>query len=157
LKIFATAAVWLVFAGTALAQPQRLLEAYARATLLVSYMTTYVGETLLACVEAKALTEEQAEQRFAAYRSRNAALLDRVDAWSKSAEEQLRSQGGASAALRMSDDASFTGAAEASRRAEGEVGAARDARAFCAARVAAFESGVFDLSTNPELGKLLAR
>jgi hypothetical protein len=69
----------------AVAAAQTLLDDYARATALVTYMTTYVGETLLACAAASALTEAQAETHFRSYRERNASLLDRADAWSGSA------------------------------------------------------------------------
>jgi len=47
--------------------------------------------------------------------------------------------------------------AAASSRANGELRAARDPAAFCAARLAAIQDGGFDASRNAELAKLLAR
>ena len=141
------AAVCLVLAQAA--QAQSLPDSYARVTALLNFMTTYVGEVLLGCAEKNVLTEDQAEARFKAYRERNTALLERAEAWSREAEARLGT------ARRQGDQAGLGAVAEASTRAQGEVGTATDVRAFCAARLAAIESGNYDLSVNRELVDLL--
>ena len=132
-----------------------LLESYARAITLLNYMTAYVGESLLACAEKNALTEEQAEARFKAYRVRNAMLLERAETWNQEAEKRLRAQGEERAAQRRAEEAGMSALAEASMRAQGEVGTARDVRAFCAAKSTAIEAGSYDLSSNAEFVNLL--
>jgi hypothetical protein len=134
-----------------------LIDDYARVTALANYMSTFVGETLLACAAVKVLTEEQAETRFAAYRKRNAALLERVERWSERAERRLDGRGEGREARQRSEDAGLTAMAAASARADGELRAARDPAAFCAARLAAIQDGAFDASRNAELAELLAR
>ena len=149
------AAAGLLLAPTIWAQA--LLDDYARVAALVSYMTTYVGETFIACAAAKALTEKNAEARFASYRERNAALLERADAWSREAERRLRAGGEGNAARLRSEDASLTAMAAASGHVQGELGQARDVPEFCRARIAAIESGRLDMSGNAELQQLLAK
>jgi len=134
-----------------------LTEDYARVTALVNYMSTFVGETLLACAAINVLTEKQAEARFAAYRERNAALFGRAERWSEDAERRLDEGGEGRDARRRAEDAALTAMAAASSRAYGELRAARDPAAFCAARLAAIQDGGFDASRNAELAKLLAR
>lgn len=125
---------------------QATLADYARVTALVNYMTSYVGETLLACAAAKTLTEQQAEARFTAYQQRNTALLERAERWSESAAARSRS-----------DDEALTAMAAASARVQEEVGRQRDVPAFCAAQLAAIGNGGFDISSNAELQELLAK
>jgi len=132
-----------------------LLDSYTRAITLLNYMTAYVGESLLACAEKNALTEEQAEARFKSYRERNATLLNRAETWSQEAEKRLRAQGEDRAAGRRAEEASMSAVAEASMRAQGEIGNARDVGALCAARSAAIEAGSYDLSSNAEFVNLL--
>ena len=139
------------------ASAQALIDDYARVSALVYYMNTFVGETLLACTAAKALTEEQAEVRFAAYQKRNAGLFERAEHWGKEAERRLGERGETREAERRSEDESLTAMAAASARAQGELRAARDPAAFCAARLAAIQDGSFDASRNAELAGLLAR
>lgn len=142
--------------GLAAAQSQpTLLESYGRVTTLLNYMTGYVGESLLACAAKIVLTEEQAEARYQAYRKRNAALLERAGAWSQDAEKRLHAQGGERAARRVAEETTLTAMAAASARAQGVIGKASDARAACAAMIAAIESGRFDLSVNAEFVNLL--
>lgn len=149
-------AVCLNLAGPAAAQsPPSLLDSYARVTSLLDYMTSYVGEALLACAAKNVLTEEQAEARYQAYRKRNAALLERAEAWNQDAEKQLHAQGAERAARLAAEDASLTAMAAASARAQGVIGKATDARAACATMMAAIESGRFDLSVNAEFVNLL--
>lgn len=146
----------LLLPGAAAAQAApTLLDGYARVTTLLNYMTTYVGETLIACAEKNAMTEEQAEARFDAYRKRNAALLERAEAWSEDAEKQLRAQGMEDAARRQAERSGLSAIGEASTRAQGEVGRPGDVRARCAALAAAIESGQYDLSVNAEFLNLL--
>lgn len=125
---------------------QATLADYARVTALVNYMTSYVGETLLACAAAKTLTEQQAEARFTAYQQRNTALLERAERWSESAAARSRS-----------DDEGLTAMVAASARVQEEVGLQRDVPAFCAAQLAAIGNGGFDISSNAELQELLAK
>ena len=132
-----------------------LLDSYARANTLLSYMTTYVAESLLVCAEKKVFTEEQAEARFKSYRERNATLLARAETWSQEAEKRLREQGEDRAARRRVEEASMSAVGEASMRAQGEIGHARDVGALCTARSAAIEAGSYDLSSNPEFVNLL--
>ena len=149
-------AACLVLPGTAGAQSApTLLDSYARALTLLNYMTGYVGESLLACAEKKALTEEQAETRFKSYRIRNARLLERAETWSQEAEKRLREQGEDRAAHRRAEEASMSAVAEASMRVQGEIGNARDVSALCAAKSAAIEAGSYDLSSNAEFVNLL--
>ncbi|MGQ0652590.1 MAG: hypothetical protein ACT4P4_10040 [Betaproteobacteria bacterium] len=152
----AFAAACLLWSACASGQAT-LIEDYARVTALANYMSTFVGETLLACAEIKVLTEEQAEARFAAYRKRNAALFERVERWSEEAERRLGERGEGREARQRSEDAGLTAMAAASGRAYGDVRAARDPAAFCAARFAAIQDGAFDATRNAELAKLLAR
>jgi hypothetical protein len=151
-----------IIAAAALAAPltcaaQTLLDDYARVSQLVQYMTTYVGETLLACAQASTLTEQQAEARFTAYRDRNAALLGRIEAWSREADRRLAASGEAHEGRRQSEDAGITGMAAASQQVEGEFRKVRDVAAFCAARIGAIENGRLDISGNAELQQLLAK
>ena len=149
-------AACLLLPGPASAQSApTLLDSYARAITLLNYMTTYVGESLLACAEKNVLTEEQAEARFKSYRERNAKLLERADTWNQEAEKRLRAQGQDRAAQRRVEEAGMNAVAEASTRAQGEIGAARDVRALCAAKAAAIEAGSYDLSSNAEFVNLL--
>ena len=148
-------AALLLLHAAASAQGPTLLESYSRATALLNYMTTYVGEVLLGCAEKKVVTEEQAEARFSSYQKRNAALMEQAEAWSREAEARLRTQGDERNARRQADQAGLGAVAEASTRAQGELGTAKDARAFCTARLAAIESGSYDLSVNRELAELL--
>ena len=149
-------AACLLLPGPAGAQSApTLLDSYARAITLLNYMTAYVGESLLACAEKNALTEEQAEARFKAYRVRNAMLLERAETWNQEAEKRLREQGEGRTAQRRAEEAGMSAVGEASIRAQGEIGNARDVRALCAARSAAIEGGSYDLSSNAEFVKLL--
>ena len=136
---------------------QALLDDYARVATLVSYMTTFVGETLIACAGANAVTAQNADARFASYRERNAALLERAEAWNREAERRLRAGGEGHEARLRSEDASLTAMAAASAHVQGELGRAQDVPGFCAARIAAIESGRLDISHNAELQQLLAR
>jgi hypothetical protein len=149
------AACLLLPAIAAAQSPPALLDSYARVTTLLNYMTGYVGESLLACAEKNAITEEQAEARFKSYRTRNARLLERAETWSQEAEKRLREQGEDRAARRRAEEATMSAMAEASMRAQGEVGNARDVSALCAAKSAAIEGGSFDLSSNAEFVNLL--
>lgn len=149
-------AAWLGLAGPAAAQSQpTLLDSYGRVTSLLDYMTGYVGEALLACAAKGVLGEEQAEARYQAYRKRNAALLERAGAWNQDAEKRLNAQGDERVARRVAEDASLTAMAAASARAHGEIGRASDVRAACAAKIAAIQSGHYDLSSNGEFVNLL--
>ena len=149
-------AACLLLPGTVGAQSApTLLDSYARAITLLNYMTAYVGESLLACAEKNAMTEEQAEARFKSYRARNARLLERAETWNHEAEKRLRAQGEDRAAQRRAEEAGMSGVAEASMRVQGEIGTARDVRAFCAAKSAAIEAGGYDLSSNAEFVNLL--
>ena len=136
---------------------QTLLDDYARATALVTYMTMYVGESLLACAAAKALTDAQADARYRSYRERNAAVLERADAWSRGAEARLKTQGEQAAAQQLSQQAAMVASAAASERIEKEMQAAPDKAALCKARMLAIEGGRYDIGGNAELRELLAR
>ena len=133
-----------------------LLESYGRVASLLGYMAVHVGELLLACAEKNVVTEEQAEARYQAYRQRNAALLERAKSWSQAAERRLQAQGEERAAQSLERESSLTAGAAASMRAQEAIGKAADARAACAARLAAIESGHYDLSANAELNRLLS-
>ena len=148
-------AACLVPAGAAAQPAPTLLESYVRVTELLSYMTVHVGELLLACAARNVLTEEQAEARYQAYRKRNAALLERAEAWSRDAEKRLQAQGEGRVAQRLADESDLTAKAAASMRAQDEIGKAADGRAACAVRLAAIESGRYDLSGNAEFVELL--
>ena len=138
------------------AQPTPALpESYGRMIALLDYMTAHVGELLLACAAKNILTEEQAEARYQAYRKRNAALLERAERWRQDAEKRLQARGEEREARRLAEEASFSAMAAASARAEKEIGKAGDARAACAPRLAAIESGGYDLSGNAEFVELL--
>jgi hypothetical protein len=150
-----TLTAWIALQGAAIAQSPALLDSYARVTTLLTYMTTYVGETLLACVEKNVLTEEQGEAHFKAYRERNATLLERAESWSQQAEQRLRAQGEERAAQIVAEDASLTAMAAASARAQSVIGKAGDTRAACTVIMAAIESGRYDLSGNAEFVELL--
>lgn len=141
--------------GLAAAQSQpTLLESYGRVTTLLNYMTAYVGEALLACAAKNVLTEPQAEARYQAYRKRNAALLERAEAWSQQAEKRLRAQGEELAARRVAEEATLTAMAAGAARAQRVIGNASDAPAACTALMGAIESGSFDLSVNAEFVEL---
>jgi hypothetical protein len=148
----------LLVAGTAAAQTdEAFAAAHARVTAIVNFTTVYVGELLIACAEAGALTEAQAEERFQSYRSRNAALIERAESWSREAERRLQGQDGARAARERAREAGQAAVAGGSLHAQREVDIAVDARAFCAARVTAIDGGAFDLSRSAELRALLER
>jgi len=145
-----------VFTGIAAAQPAPpLLEAYGRAIALLNFMTSYVGQTLLACAERNLFTEAQAEARFAAYRQRNAALLERAGSWRAQAEKRLHALGHEEAARERADAAGMSAASVALARVKREIDKANDVRALCAARVEGIESGRYDLSVNPDFVGLL--
>ena len=141
----------------AVAGAQTLLDDYARVNALVTYMTGYVAETLLACAAARVHTDAQAEARFSAYRERNAALLERTEAWQKSAEERLRAEGEEASARQLSEQAGMVATAAASQRVQAAIGGSANVPAQCAAWIGAIESGRFDISGNAELQQLLAK
>ena len=66
-------------------------------------MTSYVGETLLACAAAKRSPSSR-PRRASAYRQRNTALLERAERWSEGAARRLAEQGASAAARSRSDD-----------------------------------------------------
>jgi hypothetical protein len=149
-------AACLALPGAAAAQsPPALLDAYGRTVALLDFMTSYVGESLLACAERGFLEEGQAEGRFRAYRERNAALLGRAERWRKEAEERLRAQGEERAALERAGEAGGTATAMALARVREEMDKVRDLRALCAGKVEAIAAGRYDLSLNSELVNLL--
>jgi hypothetical protein len=152
--IVLAACLGLTSPAAAQSQPSTLLDSYGRVAALQSYMTAYVGEALLACVAKNALTEDQAEARYQAYRVRNATLLERAESWSQAAEQRLRAQGQADAA-RRAGEAALNAVGEASIRAHAVIGRAKDAGAACAATIAAIESGRYDLSGNAEFVDVL--
>jgi len=157
MRTAAALAAFLLLGGTSGAQPaQTLHKAYARVTTIVNFTTVYVGESLLACAAAGAISEAEAEEQFQSYRQRNAALDARVEAWSRETELKLRGRDAERAAREDAREAGLSAVAGASLHAQREVGAAPDARAFCAARLAAINAGAFDLSRNAELLALLA-
>jgi hypothetical protein len=142
--------------ASAAAQPAlTLLESYGRVTTLVNYMTVHVAELLLACAEKNIVAEEQADARYQAYRKRNSALLERAEAWSRDAERRLQAQGDGPAAQRLREESGLTAMAAASMHAQSRIGGARDVREACTARLAAIESGVYDLAGNAEFVGLL--
>ena len=148
----------LALPGMGLAQatpPLTPLESYERVTTLVNYMTSYVGELLLACAAQNALTEAQAEESYQVYRKRNAGMLEGVKAWSEDAERRLQAQGEAQAARRVAEEGGQTGMAAASIRAQGAIGTAKDVRAACATVTKAIEAGNYDLARNAELADLM--
>ena len=154
----ALAASLLALPGAVTAQqPPLLAESYGRMNALLDYMTGYVAETLLACVGRSVLSEAQAEAHYRAYRARNSALLERAEQWRQAAERRLESQGEARAARQSADESGTTAMAAASVLAQEQIGKAADARAICSERLAAFESGRFDLSGNQELVNLLKK
>jgi hypothetical protein len=149
-------AACLALPGAAAAQSAPpLLDAYGRVTALLDFMTSYVGESLLACAERGFLTEAQAEARFRAYRERNAALLERADTWKRQAEKQLRSQGEERAARERAGEAGMGATGMALVRVQDELGKVRDLRALCAGKAEGIESGRYDLALNTELVGLL--
>ena len=149
-------AAGLLFPGMVCAQsPPSLLDAYGRTVALLNFMTTYVAESLLACEEKNALAKGQAEARFKAYRERNAALLERAEAWRQEAEKRLRSGGEERAAQERADEAGMGATAAGLARVQAEMEQVRDVRALCAGKAAGIESGRYDLSLNVELVKLL--
>ncbi|MFY9313962.1 MAG: hypothetical protein WAO95_00205 [Burkholderiales bacterium] len=149
-------AACLMLPGAAAAQSAPpLLESYGRVATLLNYMSVYVAESLLACAEKNVLTEEQTEVRYAAYRKRNAALLERAETWSQQAEKRLQAQGEERAAQRVAEEAGLSAMAAASARAQAMIGKAGDARAACAEILAAIEAGRYDLSGNAEFVDLL--
>ena len=146
----------LLFAGMANAQPApSLLDAYGRTVALLNFMTTYVAESLLACEDKNVLGKGQAEARFKAYRERNAALLERADAFRQDAEKRLRSQGEERAAQQRADEAGMGATAAALARVQAEMEKVRDVRALCDGKVEGIQSGRYDLSLNVELVELL--
>lgn len=151
-------AACLALPAAAAAQPApTLLDAYGRVTALLDLITSYVGESLLACAEKKVLTEAQAEARFKAYRERNAALLERAENWRQAAEKRLRSQGDERAAQERANEAGMMAAAAATLRVEGEIANARDVGALCGAKLAGIQSGRYDLSVNAEFVGLIEK
>jgi hypothetical protein len=142
--------------GLAAAQSQStLLDSYGRVVALLNFMTSYVGESLLACAERNHLTDGQAEARFQAYRERNATLLDRADKWKQETEKRLASQGEQSAAQERADEAGMSATAVALARVQDEIAKVRDFRALCAGKIEGIEAGRYDLSANAELVDLL--
>jgi hypothetical protein len=149
-------AAFLLLGGTSGAQTAPTLrQAYARVATIVNFATVYVGESLLACASAGALSDSEAEERFQSYRQRNAALVARTEAWSRETEVKLRGRDEERAAREDAREAGLSAVAGASLHAQREVGAAPDARAFCATRIAAIDAGAFDLARNAELRALL--
>lgn len=132
-----------------------LLDAYGRVIALLDFMTSYVGESLLACAERSFLTEAQAEARFWAYRERNATLLERADRWRKAAERRLRAQGDERAAQDRAGETRTGATTMALARVQEEVGRVRDLRALCAGKAEAIATGRYDLSLNAEFVGLL--
>lgn len=146
----------LVLPGAAAAQAQpTLLDSYGRVVALLDFMTSYVGESLLVCAEKNFLTEAQTEARFKAYRERNAALLERADAWRQAAEARLRAQGEERAAQERAEAAGMSATSVALARVKHEFDKAGDARALCSARLEGIESGRYDLSVNADFVGLL--
>jgi hypothetical protein len=146
----------LMLPGSAAAQAQpTLLDSYGRVVALLDFMTSYVGESLLACAEKSFLTEEQTEARFKAYRERNAALLQRADAWRQEAEKRLRAQGEGGAGQERADAAGMSATSVALARVKLEIDRAGDVRELCRARVEGIESGRYDLSVNADFVGLL--
>lgn len=149
-------AACLVLPGPAAAQsPPALLDTYGRVVALQDFMTSYVAEYLLACAERNFLAEGQTEARFKAYRERNAALLERADAWRQEAEKRLRAQGEGGAAQERADAAGMSATAVALERVKLEIDKAGDVRALCSARLEGIASGRYDLSVNPDFVGLL--
>ena len=149
-------AACLLFPGMAGAQSApSLLEAYGRTVALLNFMTTYVAESLIACGDKGFLAHGQAEARFKTYRERNAALLERGDAWTKGAEKRLASRGDERAALERAEEAGMGATAAALARVQAEMDQVRDIRALCAGKVEGIEAGRYDLSLNAELVNLL--
>lgn len=148
----------LALPGVAMAQPApALLDAYGRAIALLDYITSYVGESLLACAGKNVLTEAQAEAHFKAYRERNAALLERAENWRLAVEERLRAQGEARAAQERAEEAGLSASALALAQVEGEIAKARDVGALCGAKLAGIQSGRYDLSVNAEFVGLIEK
>jgi len=141
--------------GPAAAQSPPLLDSYGRVTALLSFMTSYVSASLLACAEKNVFTEVQAEARFQAYRTRNATLLERADKWKRDAEKRLGAQGQEAAAQERADEAGMSAATVALARVKEEIDKARDVRELCGARVKGIESGRYDLSVNADFVGLL--
>jgi hypothetical protein len=149
-------AACLALSGAAAAQSAPpLLEAYGRATVLLDFMSSYVGQSLLACAERSYLTEGQAEAHFRGWRERNAALLERADLWRRDAEQRLRAQGEDGAALERVSEAGMGATALALARVQDEMGKVRDLRALCNGKVDGIEAGRYDLSGNAEFVDLL--
>lgn len=149
-------AACIALPGAAAAQSASpLLDAYGRVIALLDFMTSYVGESLLACAERKFLTEAQAEARFRAYRARNAAILERADRWRQAAEKQLRSRGEEHAAQERAGEAGTGATTMALARVQEEVDKVRDLRALCAGKAEAIAAGRYDLSLNAEFVGLL--
>ncbi len=149
-------AACLVLPGPAAAQSQpALLDSYGRVIGLLDFMTSYVGEFLLACAERNFLTEGQAEARFKAYRGRNAVLLERADAWRQEAEKRLLAQGEGRAAQERAESAGMSATSVALERVKLEIDKAGDVRALCGARLEGIESGRYDLSVNADFVGLL--
>lgn len=132
-----------------------LLESYGRVVALHDYVTGHVGELLIVCAAQKVLTEAEAEARYQAYRKRNSGMLERAARWQQEAEKRLEAQGEARAAQQRGREASANATALASVRAHNVIGKAKDPREACTVRLAAIESGQYDLSANAELVALL--
>jgi hypothetical protein len=154
----AAVAACLLLPGAGAGQSaQALVDDYARVVAILNGTAAYVGESLLSCAGASALTEAQAEERFRSYRERNAPVVARAEAWSRGIEARLRAQGVDRDARQRVEDAGLSAVAGSSQQAEREIRAASDAKAICGTRLAAIEGGAFDLARNPELLRLLAR
>lgn len=132
-----------------------LLDAYGRTIALQHFMTSYVGESLLACAQRGFLREGLAEARFRTYRERNAALLARAEAWRQQAEKRLHSMGEEREAQERAAEASEGATAMALARVEGEMDKVRDLHGLCKGKIEGIESGRYDLALNTEFVDLL--
>lgn len=153
-RLLLAACLALPVAAAAQSAPP-LLDAYGRVIALLNFMTSYVGQSLLACAERSFLTEAQAESRFQAYRGRNAAILERADRWRQDAENRLRLQGVERAAEERAGEAGTGATTMALARVQEELDKVRDLRALCAGKVDAIAVGRYDLSLNAEFVGLL--
>jgi len=149
------AALALPLAAAAQQQGSALLERYGRVVALHDYVTGHVGELLLVCAALKVLTDADAEARYQAYRTRNAGMLERAARWQQEAEQRLKAQGEERAGMQRGQEASANATALASVRANSVIGKAKDPREACTVRLAAIESGQYDLQRNEELVALL--
>jgi len=149
----------LALPAVATAQPTQpaLLDVYGHVIALQNFMTSYVGESLLACAERGFLTEAQAEARFKAYRERNAALLERADRWRLAAEDRLRTRGEERQGQERATESSAGATTIALARVREEMGKVRDLGGLCAGKQAGIKAGRYDLSLNAELVDLLGK